>query len=138
MSNRLVFSGLEELRAQLRTLPADLAEEASVDVHEAARAAKSAIVDAYPDRTGDLRDHVVLEDRAAGPFGAAVIVKNTSKLAWIFENGSQARHTALGANRGSMPPGHVFLPNIIRQRRTMYEKLRALLVAHGLVVTGEP
>ncbi len=138
MSNRLVFDGLEELRAQLRTLPADLAAEASVPVHEAAEGAKSAIFNAYPDRTGDLRDHLVLEERPTGPFGAAVIVKNTSKLAWIFENGSQARHTALGANRGSMPPGHVFLPNIIRKRRTMYEQLKALLVSHGLIVQGEP
>jgi hypothetical protein len=38
-------------------------------------------------------------------FSAGAIVINRAKHAAIFENGTQARHTAIGANRGSMPPG---------------------------------
>jgi hypothetical protein len=72
-----------------------------------------------------------------GRFSAGAIVKNTAKHAWIFENGTQARHNDLGANRGSMPPGHVFIPAVIKRRRIMYQQLRALLERHGLKVSGD-
>ena len=32
-----------------------------------------------------------------------------------------ARHTALGANRGAMPPGHTFIRIDVEERRAMYE-----------------
>jgi hypothetical protein len=137
-SNRLVFTGLSELRAELRALPAALTGEASSLVQGAATSAAAAIQTAYGAhrRSGNLQDHVVVETRAAGQFGAAMIVKATAKHAGLFENGSQARHTAIGANRGSMPPGHVFVPEIIRARRAMWGALADLLTRHGLRVTG--
>lgn len=135
MPNRVVWEGLEELKAQLRQLPADLAAEASSIVLDAAQGAKTDMV--YPRRTGNLADHVTVSTVSAGTFGAAAIVRNTSPHAAIYENGTQARHTALGANRGSMPPGHVFVPAVMRNRRRMYERLKALLVSHGLVVSGD-
>lgn len=136
-NNRLMFEGLEELRAALRDLPAELVGEASSIVMGAAEEASTAIVAAYPNRTSNLRDHVTISTQAAGRFGTAAVVKNTSKLAYIFENGTQARHTSLGANRGSMPPGHVFIPRVIKARRRMYEHLKALLQRAGLVVSGD-
>jgi hypothetical protein len=136
-NNRLVWDGLAELRAQLRSLPRELAGEASDIVTGAADGAKSDIVAAYPERTGNLRDHVIVSKAPAGIYGAGAVVKSTAKHAWMFENGTQARHTALGANRGSMPPGHVFIPAVIRRRRAMYADLKALLVRHGLRVSGD-
>lgn len=137
MSASVTWSGLDELRAALRTLPADMADDASDFVTGAAEAAKTEIVAAYPDRTGNLRNHVTVGLRSAGRYGAGAVVKNTAKHAWLFENGSQARHTTLGANRGSMPAGHVFIPIVIRWRRRMYEQLKSLMTRHGLVVTGD-
>lgn len=135
MSSTFVWQGLEELKAQLRALPSELAAEASEIVLSSAQGAKNDMQ--YPRRTGNLADHVTVSTVAVGQFGAGAIVKNTSPHAAIYENGTQARHTAIGANRGSMPPGHVFVPAVVRRRRQMYERLKALLVAHGLAVTGD-
>lgn len=134
-ANRFVFSGLDELRAALRTLPADLTGEASHIVEAHANAAAADIKAGYPGRTGDLRDHVEVTFSTSGTSTGAVI-RNTSKHAWLFENGTQARHTAIGANRGSMPPGHVFIPAVVRRRRAMYGQLQDLLERHGLIVSG--
>ena len=135
-NNRLYFEGLSELREALHALPAALTGEASHIVQAAANGATATIKAAYPVRTGRLRDGVGVS-LEQGPFSTSAIVKNTSKLAFIFENGSQARHTSIGANRGSMPPGHVFVPEVIRKRRQMYEQLKDLLVRHGLGVSGD-
>lgn len=137
MGSRFTFDGLAELKRALTTLPADLSTEASAIVYANADLAAQEIRVAYPKRTSNLANHVTVT-RAAGSLSTTATVKNTAKLAWIFENGTQARHTDLGANRGSMPPGHVFIPTMVRRRRIMYDVLKRLLTAHGLLVTGEP
>lgn len=135
--NTLTFQGLDELRAALRALPDDLTGEAGHIVEGAANGAAVDIKTAYPSRTGNLRDGVTVTQVAAGKYAAGAVVKNTAKHAYIFENGTQARHTAIGANRGSMPAGHVFIPTIIRERRKMYDALKDVLVRHGLIVSGD-
>jgi hypothetical protein len=137
-TNQLKFDGLAELRAALRSLPSDLTVEASHEVQGAANGAAADIKRAYPVRTGRLRDGVVVTHVDQGKYSAGAIVKNTAKHSAIFENGTQARHNSIGANRGAMPPGHVFVPRIIRARRAMYERLKAMLARRGLVVTGTP
>lgn len=137
MSVELHWSGLEELRAELRRLPAELTGEASHIVEGAANAAAADIKAAYPVRTGNLRDGLTVTHFDQGRFSAGAIVKNKAKHAYIFEIGTQTRHTAIGANRGSMPPGRVFIPRVIRARRRMYELLKALLVRKGLLVSGD-
>jgi hypothetical protein len=126
--------GLEELKAALRTLPADLAAEAGPIVTGAAEAAQSDASAAYP--AGGLRDGLALVTEDGGRFGAAVTVKNRAPHAWLFEYGTATRHTSLGWNRGAMPPGKVFVPAMERARRAMYDRLRELLRAAGLTVTG--
>lgn len=138
MSNTLRFDGLAELREELRNLPADLTGEAGHIVEAAANGAAATIKREYPVRTGNLRDHLTVTiTSGSGQYSVRGVVQNTAKHAWLFENGSQARHTDIGANRGSMPPGHVFIPNIIRERRRMYDDLKDLLTRHGLVVSGD-
>jgi hypothetical protein len=134
--NVLRFEGLDELRDALRALPTELTGEASHEIIGAANGAAADIKRAYPVGTGNLRDGVdVIHER--GPFHAGATVRNTSKHAFIFENGTQTRRTSQGWNRGAMPSGRVFIPRMIRARRRMYEQLKALLVRKGLSVTGD-
>jgi hypothetical protein len=94
--------------------------------------------------TGDLESHVFVVNADAGRYGAGMEVKSTAKHAWIFENGSEARHYitkkgrrhATGAMWGRRPGGHVFIPAMARARFRMWTSLAALLVRHGLKVSG--
>jgi hypothetical protein len=133
------WDGLEELKRELRNLPADLTREASHVVEGTANAAATEIKRGYGKhrRTGNLQAGVLVTHFDKGKFSTGALVKNTAKHAHLFEVGTQARHTAIGANRGSMPPGHVFVPAVIKWRRRMYQELKDILVRHGLVVTGE-
>lgn len=137
MSTKFVFEGLEELKKALQALPDELTDEAREIVRTAATDAAEDIKAAYPVRTGNLRSHVFVTQFDRGRLSTGFVVKNTAKHANIFESGSQARHTAIGANRGAMPPGHVFVPRVIRYRRRMWAGLKAMLVAYGLVVSGD-
>jgi len=139
VSARVRWAGLEELREALRNLPADLAGEAGHIVEGAANGAGVDLRAAYQERarTGHLAAGVTVTHYEKGRFSAGAIVKNRAKHAWLFENGTQARHTDLGANRGAMPPGHVFVPIVMRARRGMYEALKVMLERHGLKVSGD-
>jgi len=138
MGNRFVFDGLAELKAALRALPAELTREASNIIDASANSAAVEMRTEYGKHnvTGEIQGAVGVAHVDAGKYSAGAVVKNSSKLAVIFENGSQARHTALGADRGSMPAAHVFVPIMMRKRREMYRQLRALLERNGLVVSG--
>lgn len=138
-NNRFRFEGIEELRASLRKLPVDLRDDAEEIVFDSANEAADDIRAGYAShrRSGELADKVeVVQLRGAGTAFAGSIVQNKSKLAFIFENGTQARHTAIGANRGAMPAAHVFVPAVIKRRKEMYERLRVMVRSHGLSVTG--
>jgi hypothetical protein len=135
-NNRLTFPGLAELRAELRALPAALAAEAAHIVEGRANGAGATIKGGYPSRAGELRDKLEVE-HTRNPFGARSVVRNTSKHALPFEYGTQARHTKIGANRGSMPANPLFTQTVRRERRAMYSDLQAMVVRHGLTVTGD-
>lgn len=137
MSASVRWDGLEELMAELRSLPDDLAAEASGIVVGAANDAKDEIYDAYPERTRHLKEGLFVRVREGQRYGVGAIVVNKAPHAWMFENGTNARHTDLGIDRGSAPPGHVFIPIVMRRRRAMYEQLRGLLTRHGLAVSGD-
>jgi len=148
-NNKFVFEGIDELLARLRTLPAELGEAAAWYVQDAAARAEAEVRSVYDAHrvTGNLSDKLE-RDTTVSTFGSAARVKNTAHHAWIFENGSQARHyTSKGGKRhdtGSMwgktaqPPTHVFVRTMQKHRKEMYERLTALLERQGLQVTGEP
>jgi hypothetical protein len=130
------WTGLQELVAQVATLAPDLTEAAAPAVETAAQAAKNAIYAGYPTRTGDLRNHLTVVMGTEGTRTKAVVI-NTSPHAAVFEHGSQARHTAIGANRGSMPANPIFSATMIRARRSLYATpIPRVLVDMGLTVTG--
>lgn len=137
MSNtKLMLNGFEEFKQQLRNLPAHLAVQAGPIVVHRAEAAADQIRVNYPERTGKLRQGVKVDRVAIEGAGAVARVRSTAKIAFIVENGTQLRHTKEGWNRGAMPPGHYFVPVVVRERRRMFEELIALLQSEGLTVTG--
>ncbi len=148
MANRFVFTGLKELQAELRSLPEHLTGEAAHIVEGRANAAAVTLRSVYGQHrvTGNLQDHVVVEKKATGPLGVAYRVASTARHAWLFDNGSEARHYvtgkgnehATGAMWGKTPPTHVFVRTLITARRKMYDGLRDLLMRNGLRVSGEP
>jgi hypothetical protein len=132
------WTGLQELVDQFTTLAPDLTQAAAPDVESAAQAAKAAIYSGYPTRTGDLKNHLAVIMTTDGTRTKAVVI-NTSPHAAVFERGSQARHTAIGANRGSMPANPLFSATMIRARRTLYATpIPQVLVDMGLTVNGTP
>lgn len=137
MANNRFESNLDQFIQEVRELPQAVVADAGDIVDQTGEFAKSSIDQAYP--VGHvLRGKTDLTPiRAGGTLVAGVRIRNRSPLAWIYENGTQARHTALGQYRGAMPPGHVFIPAVIRWRRWMSQQLTALLQRYGLVVSGE-
>lgn len=160
MSNRIAWDGLDVLTAALRMLPVHLRDEAAGIVHGAATGAMEEIRAAYPERTGNLKRGLKLTLRTSGSgpggditpgmgveFGAAGIVKNSAKHAWLFENGTQGRIRYVntlpsgraknfGWSRGAMPPGRVFVPIVMRRRREMYASLSDVVRKLGFEVSG--
>jgi hypothetical protein len=138
-NNQLRLDGLNELREALRNLPDELTSQASRVVEGAANAAAAEAKRNYPrGETGNLIAGVQVTHFDRGKHSAGAIVKNVAKHAHIFENGTQVRQTRSGANRGAMPPGHVFIPAVIRARTRMYQELMDLLQRTGLRVSGTP
>ena len=132
----LVWSGLSELKADLRNLPHELAGEANHIVQAAANRAEADARAAYPVRTGNLRDGMQQQVTDESEFGVSIRVKNTAHHAWIFEYGTQARHHGL-KTWGPMPAGNVFVPAMEKNRRWMYDELTLMLLRHGLGVQGD-
>jgi hypothetical protein len=139
MSTSVRWDGLDELRAQLRAMPAELTTEASAIVNETAATAVSAMLAEYPE--GELRDRLFQQPLTAGTFGVGVLVKNGSGWAWHWDHGTALRHRAgggsTGAEWGGTAPPHTFGRIMAQQRRAMYESLKHLLERAGLRVSGE-
>lgn len=135
------WSGLDELKAALRNLPPELRAEAAHICEATANAARVSVADGYQKglrNPGELVDKLEVTRQETGSFGVSFTLINRSKLANIFENGTQVRRTAKGANRGQIqPPLHVFIPTVARKRREMYQELADLLTRKGLTVSGD-
>jgi hypothetical protein len=130
------WTGIQELVDQFATLAQDLTTAAAPEVDAAAQAAKQTIYAGYPTRTGDLKNHLAVVVHTDATRTEAVVI-NTSPHAAVFERGSQARHTAIGAYRGSMPANPLFSATLIRARRGLYAgPIPQVLEDVGLTVTG--
>jgi hypothetical protein len=136
-NNKFVFAGLSELKSDLQHLPETLVGEGVHLVEGAANATAVDVKRDYPVVTGNLRDHVVVDPVQHSAGGVRATVRSTARHAHLFEYGTQARHTSIGANRGAMPPGHIFVPAAQRQRRVMVQQLIELVRSQGLQVHGE-
>jgi hypothetical protein len=137
--NRIVFSGLDELFASLRALPDHLRAEAGALAERAAGDAAQNIRARYQAHrfSGDLAEHVTVTTVTAGRFGVRVRVKSAAFHAYLFEIGTETVRLFNGASRGKMPPGNVFIPEMMRARRKWYAALRNLVASTGLKVSGD-
>ena len=139
----LVWDGMAELIAEVKQLPEACTGEAAKIAEGVVNGVTLDIKAAYPWRTGNLRTKTTVSPlKVRGKFITGGVVKNTSPLAIIFENGTQARHyvTVNGVKHltGRMPPGHVFWPRIAKARRALTQLLKDMVLRRGAVsVTGE-
>lgn len=132
------WDGLDELRRQLKALPADLAHEARQNVVDAAEHAADSLRQAYPPGpTGRLRRGVKVTVKQTD---AAVVatLKSTAPEAHLWEFGTQVRRTQQGWNRGAAPAhynqGVIGIAG--RYRKTLNGQLVDLVRRNGFEVTG--
>ena len=138
-NNRIRYEGLEELKANLRNLPEHLRDKGREIVVDAGQAAHAEIRQQYEQhrRSGDLLETLeIVETSAAGGFFAGVIIRVKSHKASWFENGTEVRETKGFGLRGRARPANIFVPTVMKHRRDMREKLKALVRSQGLRVTG--
>jgi hypothetical protein len=136
-SIRLKIEGLDELRAALQQLPADLAADASEVVAAVAQSVDREIIAGYPTGpTGHLKQRVSI-DLTRGRVFTGATIRSRAPHATIFERGTRVRQTRRGANRGQMPaadPAQAMIPKMIRARRRLYEALADVLRQQGFEV----
>ena len=144
----VTIDGLAGYRRALAAMPDEMTARAHDLVQRAARDAYDEIKKAYPLWEGPptylegrlvtpehLRDGLEIAEAPSWRYRTATLLLQNSMLAYVYENGTAVRRTKSGALRGSGPPGHVFIPRVIRHRRLLERNLKAMLVAEGLVVT---
>lgn len=131
----LRIDGLADELAAFTALPTTLRDTARPVVSAAADTAESAIRAAYPVVTGALRAGL-RQEAVETPYGYAVRLVNDAPQAVWYEYGTELRQTSLGYNRGRMPAAKVFVPEVLRDRRTMVEDLIPVVEAQGLTVRG--
>lgn len=135
--NTFEFKGLAELKRALQNLPAHLVDEARTDVLGAANGAAEGMRKDYraeypikPTKrklTGKLVAGVeVLTAADTSPFGVGAVVVNKTKYANMLEHGTYGH-----------PPRPIFIRNVIRERKAMYTRLKAMLKREGLEVSGD-
>jgi hypothetical protein len=141
MNAQLKITGLDELRAALKKLPADLQREAAVIVQAQAEQMAVDVQGAYPSRTGNLKSHVqtALSSDAAGGVSARVLstalTRDGRHLANIYEKGTPPRQWKQGKGTGRMPATKVFVPIAQLRRRVMVAALVDVVERAGLTVT---
>ena len=144
MSAKFVFKGLDELKRELRNLPEELTGDASDIIQRAVTGAAETVKGIYRRhrKVGNLEGGVYVSKFNKGRFAAGAVLKSRAPHAWLFDNGSQARHHASGKSTGAMwgktAPTHAFVGTAIRARRKMYQELAELVTRKGLKVTGTP
>lgn len=133
----IVWHGLEEFRAQLRQVPAACTNEAARIVEGGVNSAFVQISTVYGRHryTGTLQDRLKITPlRAGGAFTTGLVLKSGSPLAWLFDNGTQARHWKSGKSTGTMwgktPPTHIFLKTVIKTRREITHQLHGMVHRH--------
>jgi hypothetical protein len=71
-----------------------------------------------------------------------LVLRSGSPIAWLFDNGSKARHWATGKSTGAMwgktPPTHIFASTVAKGRRRLTVLFKEMLKRRGAAtVTGD-
>lgn len=141
-----VWSGLDTFREQLMRLPEDLRQEAADIISHETEQARSEIDADYAQHTytGNLRARLLLSTLYEGRFGVRTELRNKAHHAWLYDNGSEARHYVTpggaihetGKMWGRTPPRHTFVRAAIQARERIEDGLRAMMESHGLEVSS--
>ena len=128
------WDGLAEFYDQLRNMPEALTGEAAHITEGVANAAVLDIKSAYPvGPTGNLRDGVYVTHWTRGhQFSVGAIVTSSAPHAWLYENGSAARHYYTEATGAKHETGAMRRNTFVR---TMMEHRRR---AHRLLAKPPP
>jgi hypothetical protein len=140
MATNVVWAGLSEYLAELHKLPEDCRAETSKLIEGGVNSAYVTIASVYNahQHTGTLAKRLKIT-----PYkGSGVQLTSGSPIAWLFDNGSKARHWASGKSTGAMwgntAPTHIFKKTIGRLRRRLLNQYREMLLRRGAsTVTGE-
>lgn len=139
-SVKVAFEGLDELRAGLRKLPADMNRKARDRVLSAANSTEFELREAYlrAKVSGNLERGLKVKVEETATTTAAE-VRSTSPHAHLWEFGTQVRRTQQGFNRGAAPAHHnQGLVGIAqRKRRQMNTELVDIVREAGFEVSGE-
>jgi len=141
----VVWTGLAEYRAELQALPTACTGEAAKVIEGEVNGAYVAVAQVYGAHrhTGTLRKRLqIVPLKVSGNLTTGRELKSGSPIAWLFDNGSQARHWASGKNTGTMwgktPPTHIFARSVGRARRNVTNLLKAMVLRRGATtVTGD-
>jgi hypothetical protein len=140
----VVWNGLNEYREELRQLPEACTGEAAHIVEAGANGAYQTISSFYGAHhfTGTLQKRLTLTPLKEAAFATGLKLTSGSPLAWLFDNGSQARHyvTEHGVTHvtGRMPPTHIFSSTVGKTKRAIVQHLKEMVLRRGATaVTGE-
>lgn len=138
MGARFTWNGLDEQYRDLQSLAADLARDAEELAIVAAHGSAGAIGGRYPVRSGRLNTSVHVVRYSGPPTRGGARVLASARHAMVFDLGSHGnRATASGLNRGRMPAGRVFVPQMMRARRAFLRDVKRFLPNRGLVASGD-
>lgn len=134
MSTSVQWTGIEEFRQWLQSLPSDAAGEADHIAQGEANAAAVQIRSRYLPNASNLATKTLVY-RTSTRGIVKYTVRNSHPLARIYELGTVARHyfTRHGVEHltGRMPAKHAFLPVYYQRRRVMFLLLKDMLVRFG-------
>lgn len=132
------FGGVEDLRAALKQLPDELADEARGEIIRTTRAAANELRAIYPAVTGNLRRGVKTKIREQRGETTGV-VESTAPHAHLWEYGTVNRKTEKGWNRGRMPAQYTrgLVAIALRHQRTLVRLLQAIVERAGFKLTGK-
>ena len=132
------WDGLKEFREELRKLPEACRGEAAKVVEGEVNAAYVTVKRVYEAHrhTGNLSNKLAIAPlKVQGQMVTGLILKSGSPLAWLFDNGTQARHytTVNGVKHltGRMPGFHVFGRTVSFTRRKIRARLIEMVKRHG-------
>ena len=131
MAGPLVWRGMQEYREELRQFPEACRGEAAKMIEGEVNGAYVTVKRVYEAHrfTGTLARRLTIAPlTVAGQLTTGLVLRSASRLAWLFDHGSQARHyvTVHGVTHltGRMPGFHVFGRTAGVTRR----KVRGLLI----------
>ena len=138
MASGMEWRGMDELQKELRALPESCRSEAEKHLEDHVHAAFVTIKRVYDAHrfTGTLSARLSISPmRSVGVMSAGLVLRSGSPLAWLFDNGSQARHyvTEKGKTHltGRMPANHVFSRTVGFTRRKLLTELKEMLLRKG-------